>query len=180
MPSNTPELTYSQKSYYKNGKNKQELELYNKNGELVDGMYFWYDEETQERIKKNLKDNEAIITKKAQDITIFDSTLKFIENTFKDKFVNAISSIIFYEEIDNEKCYVVRSNQTGLENLYYFRISDGMMIKQYFPNVIMYEGDKLVSNGKSIIFKNFKLNCLTEEEISKPELTGCEIIDNRA
>ena len=123
-------------------------------------MITWYDEKTRETITYSPQ------TMKASVGTGFGIVQLQTLNT-GNNFILALLSNISSDEVNGEKCYVVKlSGETT-----YISEERGVTLKRV--------GAKVVQNGietESVVeYKEWKINELTDEEMSKPDLTGYEV-----
>lgn len=152
-----PEQKVITKLYYKDGKKMQ----------VIDGgenkkMIIWKDEQTKEEILIIPHALQAIIS----------------ENEFKDSgiipgFINdyimsfTLGSFITSDILDGKECYKI--NWSGAKT--YIDKSNGTVLRS--------ENGKVISEGREYdsitIYRDWKFEELTDEDLSRPNLTGYEV-----
>lgn len=144
--------------YPENGENVDKLiiEQYYKDGKVMQMMKnsvrtvnYWYDEETKETI--TMYPAELIASSsKSNSIVIFDPFL------IKDKMNMALSTSISFDEVNGEQCYVLKRGKHLKD---YVSVERGIVVKEINENSV-------------IEYKSYTKNVVTDENVSKPDLTG--------
>lgn len=124
----------------------------------------WQDFSTKEQIDINPASSSArISTVSEYDV---DPTVIISSIVSKDLMKKIKMSFIFFittETIDGQNCYVLQPLQGIVSNTYYFNIDTGMV-------------SRVNIGGNVKNFKDWKLNEVTEEMITRPDLTSYTII----
>ncbi len=147
------------KYYYKDGKN---VEIWEREGKVV--REIWYDINTQERVLCNLNELTANVGNTQDTAMIF--TTDGIYSLLKDKSILEKMRISFMhfintETINGEKCYVLKPLYGVTSNTYYFNKETKFAVKCHMS-----------FGATKIDFKEWKLDEVTDEDVSKPDLTN--------
>ena len=156
---NYTDKTTRREIYYKDGKNILVTKIDNAN------IITWSDEETKETItvwpntlKANIREDK-IVTRNHIPVLVNEY------NIFSLSLISHISS----DSINGEECYVIKWDRA----ITYISKENGTILKDI--------NGKQIIEGKEydniIEYKNWKFNELTDEEMSKPDLTEYEVSD---
>lgn len=112
------------------------------------------------------------------DMENIGSNIKLItslaRNTTKDKILDSLCYYISSTEINGEKCYYMKP-LFGITNVFYMiSKNNGTLIRNGW---VQGEGTDL---WKIITDFKYSFDTVTDEEVSKPDLTGYEIITNNS
>ena len=83
-----------------------------------------------------------------------------------DKIKIALTFSINTKEIDNENCYILQPFVGVVSNTYYFNKENETITKT------------LMGETGKIEFRNWVLNAVTDEDVSRPSLTGYNLTYN--
>jgi len=148
--------------YYKDGKGIEIMKSAQQTGMV------WYNENTKESIFFEPQKLTAILEPVKDDVgaqfgkrEILDK-VNYITN---NKIKKALNNSIKYTEINGEKCYAI-TNNFGILSTAYISVERGILLKCVTGNV-------------TIECKEWKINTVTDQDVSKPNLAGYEITDYR-
>lgn len=171
-----PEKIIHMEIYYREGKSKMVVDTYDNKGNYLEGFTEWEDKKSNERIHISKSSNEATIDEYFGSVSQLDEGFRFHKNTFGYKLKMAVFSFISYEEIDEEKCYKIDRKMQDTDMILYFRVSDGSMKGMATKSAI--ENQERLEDA-IISFKDFKIDNLTEEEMTRLNLTGYDVTNNK-
>ena len=151
---------------YKDGKSMQIW----KTGDNVDSI-IWYDKDTKEKIVIDNGNSTATITRgqneEALPVTVANTILSSVlPESMMDKIKIALTFSINTKEIDNENCYILQPFVGVVSNTYYFNKENETITKT------------LMGETGKIEFRNWVLNAVTDEDVSRPSLTGYNLTYN--
>lgn len=160
IPSSSNDETIGQTTerYYKDGKNIIILEQ-------DDSRYmFWNDQNTDESITINLSQLTASVYSGKSIMSAGHMPTFLTEtSTFAKLGLSAIS-FITTDEANEEECYVVRYGRTTN----YISKENGILLKSINGATVSFEGKKY----DTIEYTDWIFNELTDEDMSRPNLTG--------
>lgn len=144
-------------------------EIYKKDGKSImkyQGTTIWSDKEAKEVIIMTT-DKKAIISSPANPLEL--SIPCFVQKDCKDQIINlALISFISYDKIDGEKCYVI--NWGGAKD--YISVESGKTLQTINGKTIKEDREyDTIQRCKEI-----KMDEVTDEMISRPDLSEYEII----
>lgn len=144
--------------YYKDGININILKRNDLEYEVI-----WYDENNKEQI--TMKPNEltasVITTENGFRCSMPSQIVE--KNNIDYKLNLALRSLISYDEVNGEKCYVTKRFLGVTTTIPYVSVENGQVLKL------------ALSNDKSIEYKELKINELTDDDVRRPDLTGYEV-----
>lgn len=147
---------------YKDGKSIETLKV-----DGVVGTITWMDSNTKEKIIIYPEQERAEVS--SYDEINIDSAVSTILNSVLSEeageLSKALTTHISAEKIDGMECYKLQPLTGVISNTYYFNKENNTLIK-----CIMGENE--------INFKNWKINELSDEDVSKPDLANYELINN--
>lgn len=147
------------KYYYKDGKSIEKM---------GDTIIKWIDEETEEQIIINPIYLSADVYNEVNSEPV-SLPIMFAEGSIMDKLSASLQYYISYDEINNQKCYVLKP-LTGITSvLYYISVEDGTLVRVSTGHV---EGQEDI---KIIDYIEYSFDQLDDEDFSKPDLTGYEV-----
>lgn len=160
---NESETTKSSMSFYKKDKISMQI-LKNNDNSLI----FWYDLGANEQITLVPQNLKASVYKNSSEFFVNQLPPYMIDE--ENKNIMKIFSIITSDTVNGEKCYKI--NTSGL--ITWYSKESGMILKA--------QNGKKVIDGKEYDciseFKDWKFNELTDEDVTRPNLTGYEVTNN--
>ncbi len=162
---------YSYISELYTGRDKTVIEYYYKDGINInilkendlDNDVIWYDENTKEQITMNSnKLTASVITTENGFRCSMPSQI--VENNVNDKMTLASRVFISYDEVNGEKCYVIKRLIGVTSTIQYVSVESGQILRTALPD------------DKAIEYKELKINELTDKDVKRPDLTGYKVI----
>ena len=153
-------VNYSYKATITSGDKQTIIEIKHKDGKYINDelmLNVWYDSDTEEMIMFNTDEHVASITNNNNYKTFYRVPL-IINNTFSSKLYETFNYKISTEEVNGEKCYVLRQGASE----YYYKVEDKTMVKCINPS-----GDKFEYT--------WEFNNLSDEDVAKPNLEGYNV-----
>lgn len=156
-----------------------ENEVYHKDGiskeiwELSDGTndIIWYNSYTKEAMYIDESDKTVrIYTSESNPITSIGEVIvqTAISNNTAGRIYSAITTFITTEEVDGVECYVLHPWRGIISNTYYFN-KETKTLEQAITGF----------DGPKTKFYNWKINEVTNKDISLPDLSDYEVTDER-
>lgn len=148
--------------YYKDGK---AMQIIKKNDETL--FVNWYDEDTKEYI--TMSPTEGFASIETTELS-FILQIPTLGNSMLEKVNWALISFISSSEVNGEECYLL---DWGAKT--YISKETGIRVKE--ENGTSVEADGTEHKNLQYI-KEVKINELVDEDVSKPNLTGYEVVYN--
>ena len=171
---NCENYSYVRESYSsKSDDEKTIIEVYYKDGRIMlvndktNKIIMWHDNDTKEFIVTIPNELKAIVDTSEFMIGAGKPIVGEIL-PFNEKLSVSIFSFITNNEINGEKCYCINR---GKSNITYISKKDGIPLKEISGYSII-DGKKYNTITE---IKNWKTNELSDEDMSRPNLTGYEI-----
>lgn len=131
----------------------------------------WYNSYTKEAININEKNKTAkkYISDRSQIFPVAEKIIETIlSNNTGGRIYSAITTFITTEEVDGVECYVLHPWRGIISNTYYFN-KETKTLEQAITGF----------DGPKTKFYNWKINEVTNKDISLPDLSDYEITDER-
>ena len=147
---------------YKEGKS---FEIFRVNDQIV--SLDWYDKNTGERIYVEPLSSKATISHiQNHESELVGSLLleTAISDNVSGRLNKAFCSVITTENIDGVECYKLQPWCGILSNTFYFNKDSKLM-------------EKAIIGNSDVIFSDWTINQLTDEDVAKPDLSNYEIIE---
>ena len=160
----TVEMNGGKNEYnYKDGKIIETLKV-NEQPDII----IWTDTNTKEQIYIYPEQKKATITNYNEEYAnnvlpiLLESALS---NNITGKLGKTFTTLITTEEVNGIKCYKVQPLTGVTSNTYYFNKENQTLVK-------------CLIGDSEINFKDWKIDSLTDTDVSKPDLTNYEIENN--
>lgn len=148
--------------YYKDGK---AMQIIKKSDEIL--FVNWYDEDTKEYI--TMSPTEGFASIETTELS-FILQIPTLANSVAEKVNWALISFISSKEVNGEECYLL---DWGAKT--YISKETGIRVKEENGTSVKADG----TEHKNLQYiKEVKINELVDEDVSRPDLTGYEIVYN--
>ena len=141
----------------------------NKSITIMGDNIIWYDADTDEQISMKPKELTATVAKNSETAIQATLPIQVISNDFVNKLGQAMFSFITYDMVGNEKCYEIQSIIGATTTIPYVSVEDGTLLK-LITGKIKNSNDYQVAE-----YTDWKLNEITDEDVTRPNLTGYEV-----
>ncbi len=133
---------------------------------------FWHDADTAEQISMNPKELTAIVYENNETAIQANLPIPVVSNNFEDKLKQSIFSFITYDTVGNERCYEIQPLIGVISTIPYVSVENGTLLKLITGKVNDLD-EYSVSE-----YTDWKFNEVTDEDVSRPNLTGYEVTYN--